>query len=215
MRKLRLHCSVLIAALALVALAPSAAQASRFTVAEYPTMVKGTQITELFAENYFELFGGAKVSCKVGNYQGALSEASSTLSLSLDYTGCETSFGTEATIDTNGCSYLLHTGAEFTSDNFGGSADLVCPGGKEMTLTMGLCTVHIAPYVSDPGVSFRDLTPFPGEVNAEFDTHPLVNVTNVFLCPAKAGVQFATFKSFVRLKFYKSSGFGQLGALID
>ncbi len=212
MRNLKILGLAFVAVLAMSAMVASAAQASKFTAAEYPATITGEQEGGSTANRL--TVGGAFVTCAQGNYHGTLSEASSTLSVSLDYTECETSFGTSATVDNNGCGYTFHSGAG-AEDTWAGTADLVCPAGQELTVTLGLCTVHVAPQANLGGITFTNKTEAsPKDVTVEAETPVVVNVTNVFLCPLATGVQNGTLDTKVTVKAYKDTG-GTEGAQID
>ncbi len=215
MRNLKTLGVAFVAMLALTAVVASAAQASSFTAAEYPAKVTGEQLAA--GPNKLTL-GSSSVTCSTGNYAGTLAGASSTLEVSLDYTGCKTSFETEATVDNNGCTYLFHSGASTGTDKFAATADLKCPAGQELTVTLGLCTVHIAPQNGLTGVTLTNNTGSPGDVTVTATTAVTVNVTNVFLCPLSTGSQTATLDANVTVKAYKDTGGtegAQLNALVD
>ncbi len=201
MRKLRTLGVALVAVVALGVVMASAAQASKFTASEYPATITGEQeagqINRLtIGSNYFQ--------CGTGNYHGTMTEASSTLTTTIDITGCETSFGTEATVDNNGCDYLLHSGAEVTPDVFSATLDLVCPVEKEVTITLGLCTIHIKPQKGLGGVILTNKTEGTRkDVTVDTSIQLEANVTNVFLCPLTTGVQTVTTDGKDTYKAYK------------
>lgn len=83
------------------------------------------------------------VKCSSIKYTGTVASTPiSELSLTPAFSEC-TGFGFPATIDANGCSYLLKVGAEST-----GTLAVVCPEGKELTVTAisagtTKCTLHV------------------------------------------------------------------------
>lgn len=186
MRNLRKLGLVLMAVMALGAVVASAAQAeSQFTATEYPATITGHQEGEV---NRL-VVGGITVECEVATFHGTLAGASSSLTVTPDYTGCETSLGTEATIDTAGCDYLFHAGAAVEGsnhDSYEGSVDVSCETGKEIRVTAGFCNVDVAAQSINSGITYTNLTNAEPTEDVTVDVNSTVAVkgTNVFLCPS-------------------------------
>lgn len=135
----------LVAALAIGAIASSVAVAEEeLTAAEYPVTLQGK---ELKAEEE-HLFGlaGSEFHCEEASMEGEAGESSTTATLAPSYGGCAWS-SYEATIAMNGCTWRLHLGEVIESEpaRHHATADLVCPEGKEMTVTTasGECQISI------------------------------------------------------------------------
>jgi hypothetical protein len=114
--------------------------------------------------------------------------ASSTVLVIPHYTECTTSLGTAATVHTNGCEYRFAVTAG-SGDTFTGTADVVCPAGKEIVVTAGLCNVDIKAQTGLNGFTYTNIT--TAEANKDDITIDVVSknvhsvITNVFGCPAE------------------------------
>ncbi len=95
----------LVAVFAMSAVAATAAQAEKFTSANYPAAVPGEQVGAL--PNEFEVTN-AGVECGTATFSGTLAAASETLTMTPDYTNCLIGGSIPMTVDINGCDYLLH-----------------------------------------------------------------------------------------------------------
>lgn len=90
---------------------------------------------------------GGEIKCSTVKYTGSLLfSPSSTLALTPTFSGCSFA-GLAASVQMNGCTYLVHVGATFAT-TASGTLDIVCPAGKEMTVTAPTvgttkCAVHI------------------------------------------------------------------------
>jgi hypothetical protein len=131
----------LIAVLAMSAVAVSAAQASEpeFHVEEASAIIKGEQV----GKNTLTLTGG-KVQCSSGTFEGEVSSTTFTeLEVSASYGEC-IGLGLATVWHMNGCKYL---GRMVLGSNPPTTVtDIVCPAGKEITITIGKkCVVHIPP----------------------------------------------------------------------
>jgi hypothetical protein len=97
------------------------------------------------------------VTCKSIKYSGTVASSPITeMSLTPTYSEC-TAFGFPATIDVNGCSYLLKVAPEST-----GTVDIVCPAGQELTVTASpsgttKCTLHVPGGQSLATATFHNL----------------------------------------------------------
>jgi hypothetical protein len=139
-RKLLALSLVFIAALAISAVIASAAQAEpRFTAADYPMTLDGTPVEG--EEHVFGL-GGSEFRCEEAEFSGESAKASATVTLTPVYGSCVYS-SFEATVNMNGCDYLLHAGKELEADRFHAALDLVCPKGKEISVTTASEKCHI------------------------------------------------------------------------
>jgi hypothetical protein len=127
--------------LAISAVVASAAQAvPSYTAASYPTFATGanTKGSETFTTS------GGTVTCD-SHFQGTLSAASSTLTVTPSYSNCEAFGFLGADIDENGCTYLLHTSSKLSTGHYSSSLDIQCETGKKMVITASVCEVTIGP----------------------------------------------------------------------
>ncbi len=109
----------LVAVFAMSAVAATAAQAEKFTSANYPAAVPGEQVGALPLE--FEVTN-AGVECGTATFSGTLAAASETLTITPNYQNCLVGGAIPATVDLNGCDYLFHvTGVKTVG------ADVECP----------------------------------------------------------------------------------------
>jgi|SRR5215204_3090541 len=164
-RKIKALGLALVAVIAMSALSASAASAAdEFTAAAYPALAKGSQEG---ATNYFEATPGNKTECKVATYQGTLAAASKTITVTPHYAEC-TAAGLPTTIHLNGCDFLFHTTGTNASNNVIGTADVVCPVGGTIEITVGsVCQVHVKPQTGLTGVTFKNVA--NGDVTVEVD----------------------------------------------
>lgn len=129
-RKLKTLGVAVLAVLALSAVVASAASATNFTASKYPTAA--TAESELGNDDFKTEAGS--VECKGHFAVAALSEPSPTATITPTYTNCKAFGFLNATVNMNGCDYVLHTS---------GSADLKCPSGQSVTITAGTCEIMI------------------------------------------------------------------------
>lgn len=73
------------------------------------------------------------------------------MTITPSFEGC-TCLGVACTIDTNGCDFVVRIGTPPK-----GTVDLVCPEGKEMTLTSSKCTIHVKPQTGIGAITYKDL----------------------------------------------------------
>jgi len=118
---------------------------------QYPATIHGST-TEA---QKFTMEAGT-VECKESSYHAVLSEASSTLTLTPEYKKCTATFAEgSATVDMEGCTYVLHVAERTSVDNYRAYMDISCPTGKSIKITTpGTCIVEIGPQ---PGLETFDL----------------------------------------------------------
>lgn len=78
---------------------------------------------------------GKTIECKENAYHAVLSEPSSTLTVTPSYKGC-TAFGLAATVEMEGCTYVLHVAEKESTDNYLAYADVSCPAGKSIKISV-------------------------------------------------------------------------------
>ena len=207
----------LVAAFAISSLVASAAQATsqgKFTAAKYPAVFTGSQ--DATATNAFTITAGnGQTTCKIATYEGTLTEASTKITVTPHYTEC-TSSGLAATIHLNGCHYIFEAGTWTQADNVThGSAQIVCPAGKQIQITAGPCIVDVYPQtVPNGGVTFTNL-PIGGGTNAPYVVAHValkgIEYTETdanFFCPNASPhhTKDGEFHSTVTLKGYEDTG---------
>lgn len=142
-RNIKVLGTALVAALAISAVAASLASADSFTAESAPAIYTGSQQTA----NVLTTTVGTQ-KCTTTTFKGTVNATSTTtVSVSPSYSGC-TAFGFPSDYDVNGCEYLFHISP--TAGVTTGTVALVCPAGKEITITAKSsvtnptlkCTIH-------------------------------------------------------------------------
>ncbi len=175
LRAFGLTCAAL---LVLSAVMASAALAlPQFTASSYPASVTGsnTKGGEVFTTE------AGKIECDGHFLSHSLSAASSTLTVTPTYTNCKAFGSLSATVNTEGCSYVLHA-TEAASGTSLSHFDIACPAGKSIKITAGNCKFEFPP---DTGRTSAHLVNSGG---ALIVTWPFPNLTyrvtqDGFLCP--------------------------------
>ncbi len=147
---LRIFGAALVAALAMNAVAVSAASAKlyKFHSSLEHTILTGVQTTE----NSFE-FDVGTVKCKKTSFEGTLAvKTTTTVTVSPAYSEC-TFGGAAATVTVNNCDYLLHAVTKEGS-NYEGSLDIVCPAGSVMQFDVPNCTITVFPQTGRKKVTY-------------------------------------------------------------
>ncbi|HEX5711818.1 MAG TPA: hypothetical protein VFX85_00725 [Solirubrobacterales bacterium] len=155
MHRIKTFGVALIAMMAMGAVAASLASANEFTATEYPVTLTG--FDEAGFAPVFTTTAGT-VQCPTATYHATVEKATTSVPVTPTYSGC-TAFGFPAVIDLNGCTYKFNIGAGETTE---GTADLVCPAGKEITVTAisaGIvkCTVHVAPQTGLGSLKYTNI----------------------------------------------------------
>lgn len=155
-RKLKVLGIAMVAVFAMSAVMASAASAGAFT-STGPTVLKAVE-----KEATLTAFG-LKVVCEpdyevgiVGEtpHKKGLPSGSTTFTITPVYTACNSFIGetkAPSTVTMNGCDFVLHIGALISGTKYKGTADVVCPAGKEIEVhaytsvahSSTVCTVKI------------------------------------------------------------------------
>jgi len=161
----------LVAVLAMSAVVASAASA-QFTASSYPTTV--TAISELGNDD-LKTEGGS-VECEA-HFQGTLTEASATMTITATNDRCKAFGFSEATVSMNGCDYVFHSN---------GMVDLECSGTNKIVITAGSCEVQIG---TQTGLSKVDLANGAGDITAKATVAGIAYTVTKdgFLCPFTTG----------------------------
>lgn len=159
MRCVKLTGPMLLVALALAILAPSATASAGFDFEEFPATVHASGGTATFEMD------ALKVTCKVTLATSVTAPGNTeTLSVTPTYTEC-LSKEVAMTITATGCSYVLHVGEETAADEFAGTADLSCPGESVMKVSGMGCEAKIDDQTGLNSVKYTNNTaPTPDDV---------------------------------------------------
>ncbi len=145
----------LVAALAMSSIVASVASADVITTEAAPTTLTGAQ-----GGTDVRGFHSGSTKCTTVKYTGSLSAlSSSNATVTPTYSGCAL-LGLASTTSMNGCSFKFNVNA--TAGNTTGTTDIVCPAGKEITITapsVGTpkCIVHIPAQTGLASISYSNL----------------------------------------------------------
>jgi hypothetical protein len=210
-RNLKVLGLAMMAILALSAVVASAASAQNGRITSTGNFtLTGTEIAGKVNALAFE---GVTVECPGSTYDGHkfnvtphtfIPSGAEVVTITPTYKQpCKNNFST-STVDMNGCDYVMHIGptiAPLGTDTYSVTYDIVCPAGKDITVTNWLvagehaggvepCTLHIAPQNGLIGGDIRDTT--EGDLVLEGEVAVNVvqtkNIPHPLLCPAKSGV---------------------------
>jgi hypothetical protein len=189
-RKLKTLGVALVAALALTAVSAASASAANYTAGAYPTTITGESA---LGNDTFTTEAG-KVECKA-HFQGTLAASSSSLEITPTYTNCRAFGFLEATVHMNGCKYLK-TGPIGGPHTYQLNTDLVCPAGKDVTITSATCDTTIQPQTNISSITVTNVTA-SGDLTAKANLTGIkyTVVTDGFGCPyngigAKTGATY-------------------------
>ena len=145
--------------LLLSAAACAPASASVFEAESYPATISGTQIE---GKHAFQTVANT-LSCNTYDFQGALSGAASEIALTGSPSGCSTAGVVVMNVAMNGCTFNFGSGRELGASLFAGSAQIVCPSGKEIVwnASTGNCTAKIPPQVLTATVTLENTATTP------------------------------------------------------
>jgi hypothetical protein len=129
----------LVAVLAMSVVVASVASAASYTGSSYPTTGTGSNT----AGKETLTTSGLTVQCD-SHFEGTLSAASSTATVTPKYANCPAFGFLNATIAFNGCDYLFHAGGLAVPGVYNNSVDVVCPAGSgPVTIKAGTCVVDV------------------------------------------------------------------------
>jgi hypothetical protein len=166
----------------LIALAPTAGQASVFVTSGLPASVSGKQE----GGSVTFMLDGQKLTCGTYSYAGTLNtEAAESMTLTPTMKECKLG-ETSATVELKECKYTLHAGEEVGEAEFAGTEDLSCPEGQVIKISAGTCVAEIGTqnglaevaYGSEPSE-----TEPSGFNTADGVTGLKYKTTDGFLCP--------------------------------
>lgn len=207
----------IIAVFAMSAVAASGASAETlFTADKYPVLGKGETEGEV---NTFTL-DETQVECSDLTGEGTIEEDTPELTLATVFGECSTS-GTSIKGHQNGCEFLFSAGEHVAEDTYAGSAEMVCPEGKEIIFTLpesgSLCAVHLPPQGPLGGVTYTNVTGQPSEVTVDAQIEGIVGVTTQesIFCPLSGGeFDDAILEGQVIVRGYEDLGEGKAGSQI-
>jgi len=171
-RNLKVLGLALVAVLAMSAMVASAASASTFTA------TKGATITAKDTGKVKFTVTGQEVFCEDATYTGTAPAASfESITVSAAFNNCHTNFG-DATVTgfgAGGCDFMLYAN---------GTADLVCPEGKDVTVDALTCTVHLGSTGNQGLGTLTYTNDASGDVKIGLEVKKINgNHTDGFLCP--------------------------------
>lgn len=161
----------LLAAFAFSALAVQTASADTTkhqfaTTGEAPTVLTGEQ--EAGEGKHKFTVGEATLTCEHVTFSGTVSGTEADhVSVVPSYTECHDSSGSvPVTVHVNGCTFTFHSDTEETGEGESATThapvDIVCPSGKEITITISEaekpCVVHVPPQTGLHGVTYTNIT---------------------------------------------------------
>jgi len=163
----------------------SAAQADgTLTADEYPVEILGFQAIE----HRLTIETGIFVECPTVDFEGTLSQDSSTLTLEPKYEGtCKITnpITLHAEVTENGCHYLFHMGGTVSSD-YSGTFDLTCPPGLSMVVEAGTCLWEYEPQNGIGPITFTNRPAPDSDVTVEPKVSSTMSYNKTkdgFLCP--------------------------------
>lgn len=206
-RNLKALVLALAVAAALSAVAASAASAQGTFTADGPFTLTATETGA--GLNAFTAFG-VTVECPGSTYTGhaynvtphaLMPSGTSTSTLVPKYASCKTKAGQPATVDLNGCDYVIHLGA--TKDKEGTyllTFDIVCPAGQELTVTFftnsmehinnkPYCVWHFKPQTGLKGLHATDTKNGHVDISGTLENVHITRVSpsppHIFVCPSE------------------------------
>lgn len=160
----------------------AAAQATPvFTAGSYPATVQAGTGSIVIGTD------GQTIKCMNSNFDGSLKEASSTLVLQPFYANCDVWGFIQYSINTQGCTYVLHATEKQSADQYKAHFGISCPGGG-ILFSAGTCALEIPPQEGLTTVQIGDDTGAPNRATATFEVSSLAYTVTKdgFLCPLKS-----------------------------
>jgi hypothetical protein len=112
---------------ALIASTASAISQGKFTAKTYPAHIFASDTDDVFTVL------GQELVCSHQTFTGVLAAASTDLTVTPEYTGCENKTNKKtATVTHNECVYTFTAGTVTSATDVHGTVDIVCPIGKEI-----------------------------------------------------------------------------------
>jgi hypothetical protein len=183
----------LVAVLAMSAFVASAASAApEFTASAYPATSTGsnTKGSEAFT------LDGTSVLCDSHFASHSLAAANSTLTVTPTYSNCEAFGFLNATVNTEGCTYVFHATERVSAGVYNHHVDVVCPTGKSIKIEAGTCKAEVK---AQNGRTTVKTTNSGGSVTVQPNTSVSTTVTqDGFGCPlAGTGTRNGTYHGHV------------------
>lgn len=147
----------LVAVLAVSGAIAAAAQAAEFVAGSYPAKVSGSQVEGAVV---FES-AAAELECGKSNFEGQLTAASPSLTLTAQTSECSTGGGLVVMVPSmNGCTYRFTPGKELEADKWATALSIVCEAGKEIVWRNAAetCVVRTPAQEIPATMSFKDTT---------------------------------------------------------
>jgi len=149
----------------------------RFKAGKYPAEIHGSGSLGVFTF----MTNGGSIECQ-NTFKGSLAEASTTLRLAATYTECKAFGFINATVNPEGCEFVLHNPEKVGTDEYESSIALDCPAGKSLKVTVSTCA---AEYKTQTGLK-------PIWLDDDTSASPFENVT--FEPAVSTGVKYTVTK---------------------
>jgi len=186
------------------------ATASVWEAESYPATISGAQIE---GKHMFKTAANT-LYCNTFNWQGALSGSASELALTGSPSECSTAGIVVMNVAMNGCTFNFGSGSLLEGALFAGSAQIVCPAGKEIvwTASLGNCTAKIPPQTLAGTVTLENTATAPKSVKlatAISGIHYTLNPTSGCLGkPAPGTYENGTYTGYTTLTAASSEATG-------
>jgi hypothetical protein len=158
----------------------------KFEAESYPATEVGTQDASSPQKMTMQ---GASVTCKEVTYSGSLSAASTAMTVTPSYSGCSAFGFLEATVNANGCSFVMNAGSALGGGKYQGTENISCPVGKSIEISAQTCKVSIPAQSGLSSASYETGSSSGQEtVKASLNVSGLkYTATSGFLCPLTGG----------------------------
>lgn len=153
---------MVVALLTCLVLASTAAGASTFISNQTPASISASSLEVEF------LLDATTTECDA-SLAGTLASPSETLSISPTFTNCSAFGFLSATVNVNGCEFVLHGGEETEAETVDGTVDFTCPGSQKIVITAGTCEVQIGSQSGLSLIEFTNKGSSPRTVTASFN----------------------------------------------
>lgn len=131
--------SLALVAVMSTAMASTASAVPQFTASSYPATVTG------IAKKGFDILSteGGKIECDVHYVSHAIGGPTSTLTFTTTTNNCEAFGFLSATVDSEGCTDVLHATEKVSNNVYRIHLDKVCPAGQSVKINASTCKLEI------------------------------------------------------------------------
>lgn len=118
---------------------------------KFPVTIHGTSTSQKFITE------AGTIECKSNTFHAVASESSSTLTVTPEYKECKT-LGVAATVNMEGCTYVVHVIEKASADNYRAESDISCPEGKSIKVSFLTCKAEIKSQTGRETIDLIDNT---------------------------------------------------------